>query len=195
MRVLLGIGNPGIKYQNTWHNVGFIILDLLVEKLKLKYTTSKYDYVFAKGTLNNNDFLIVKPTTYVNNSGLAAKEIFKNYDIDVQDFLVICDDLNITKGEIKLKKNGGDGGHNGLYSLIYHLNSNNFPRLRFGIGNDFDKGRMADYVLSEINFDDFELIRKNIDLSIVLLQEFISGGVNSMLNYYSTSKNKLKNEL
>lgn len=195
MRVLLGIGNPGIKYQNTWHNVGFIILDLLVEKLKLKYTTSKYDYVFAKGTLNNNDFLIVKPTTYVNNSGLAAKEIFKNYDIDVQDFLVVCDDLNITKGEIKLKKNGGDGGHNGLYSLIYHLNSNNFPRLRFGIGNDFDKGRMADYVLSEINFDDFELIRKNIDLSIVLLQEFISGGVNSMLNYYSTSKNKLKNEL
>lgn len=192
---MLGIGNPGIKYQNTWHNVGFIILDLLVEKLKLKYTTSKYDYVFAKGTLNNNDFLIVKPTTYVNNSGLAAKEIFKNYDIDVQDFLVICDDLNITKGEIKLKKNGGDGGHNGLYSLIYHLNSNNFPRLRFGIGNDFDKGRMADYVLSEINFDDFELIRKNIDLSIVLLQEFISGGVNSMLNYYSTSKNKLKNEL
>jgi len=192
---LLGIGNPGIKYQNTWHNVGFIILDLLVEKLKLKYTTSKYDYVFAKGTLNNNDFLIVKPTTYVNNSGLAAKEIFKNFDIDLQDFLVICDDLNITKGEIKLKKNGGDGGHNGLYSLIYHLNSNNFPRLRFGIGNDFDKGRMADYVLSEINFNDFELIRKNIDLSIVLLQEFISGGVSSMLNYYSTIKNKIKNEL
>ncbi len=192
---MLGIGNPGIKYQNTWHNVGFIILDLLAERLKLKYTTSKYDYVFAKGSLNNNDFLIVKPTTYVNNSGLAAKEIFKNFNVELQDFLVVCDDLNISKGEIKLKKNGGDGGHNGLYSLIYHLNSNNFPRLRFGIGNDFDKGGMADYVLSEINFDDFELIRKNIDLSIVLLQEFISGGVNSMLNYYSTSKNKLKNEL
>ncbi|MFH0735791.1 MAG: aminoacyl-tRNA hydrolase [bacterium] len=195
MRVLFGIGNPGIKYQHTWHNAGFIILDKLAHSLNLKYTTSKYNYIYSKGTLNNSDFIIVKPTTYVNNSGLAALQILKNFEIELKDFLVICDDLNIDKGLVKIKKNGGDGGHNGLYSLIYHLNSNEFPRLRLGIGSQFEKGNMADYVLSEIGSKDYELIEKSLDLSVLLLNQFIIGGLDLMLNSFSRNKNKLKNEL
>ena len=195
MRVLFGIGNPGIRYQNTWHNAGFIFLDRLAKLHNLKYTTSKFDFIYTKGSINNNDFILVKPTTYVNNSGLAAKQILNNFDVDINDFLVICDDLNINKGEIRIKKNGGDGGHNGLYSLIYHLNSNEFARLRIGIGNQFEKGSMADYVLSEINSADFKLLENNIDLSIALMNEFIEGGLTLMLNCFSKNKNKIKNEL
>ncbi len=195
MRVLFGIGNPGIKYQNTWHNAGFIILDKLAQSLNLRYTASKYNYIYAKGTLNNNEFIIVKPATYVNNSGLAALQILKNFEVELKDYLVICDDLNIDKGLVKIKKNGGDGGHNGLYSLIYHLNSNEFPRLRFGIGSQFEKGSMADYVLSEINTKDYETIEKGLDLSVTLLNEFITGGLDLMLNCFSRNKNKLKTDL
>lgn len=189
MKVIFGIGNPGIKYSDTWHNVGFIILDRLAEKLKLGFTPSKGEYYFSKGVLGTNEFILVKPTTYVNNSGLAALDVIDKYNINLEDFIVICDDINIPKGEIKIKQSGGDGGHNGLNSIIYHLNSNQFPRLRFGIGNDFEKGGMANYVLSKISKKDFELIDKNLNLSIVLLTEFILGGMKGMLNYYSKNRN------
>jgi len=194
LRILLGIGNPGIKYNETWHNVGFIILNILAQQLKVNFKPSKHDYYFAEGSYQNNDFLLIKPTTYVNNSGIAASHIIEKYSVELNDFLVICDDLNLPKGEIKLKQNGGDGGHNGLASIIYHLNSNKFPRLRFGIGNNFDKGDMADYVLSKISLKDFELIDKNLNLSIVLLTDFILGGMKNMLNSFSRNNNKLKND-
>lgn len=194
MRILLGIGNPGIKYNLTWHNVGFIILDRLAEQLNIHFKPSKHDYYFAEGSIQDNDFILIKPTTYVNNSGLAALQIIEKYPVQLEDFLVVCDDLNIPKGEIKIKQSGGDGGHNGLASIIYHLNSNKFPRLRFGIGNGFDKGDMAKYVLSKISLKDFELIDKNLNLSIVLLTDFILGGMKNMLNCYSKNNNKLKND-
>ncbi len=194
MRILLGIGNPGIKYNLTWHNVGFIILDRLAEQLNIHFKPSKHDYYFAEGSIQDNDFILIKPTTYVNNSGLAALQIIEKYTVQLEDFLVVCDDLNIPKGEIKIKQSGGDGGHNGLASIIYHLNSNKFPRLRFGIGNGFDKGDMAKYVLSKISLKDFELIDKNLNLSIVLLTDFILGGMKNMLNCYSKNNNKLKND-
>lgn len=194
MRILFGIGNPGIKYNETWHNVGFIILDRLAHQLNLKFKPSKHDYYFAEGTLENNDFVLIKPTTYVNNSGFAAADVISKYQADLSDFLVICDDLNIPKGEIKLKQNGGDGGHNGLASIIYDINTNKFPRFRFGIGNNFDKGEMADYVLGKISLKDFELINKNLNLSIVLLTDFILGGMKNMLNSFSKNNNKLKND-
>jgi len=194
LRILFGIGNPGIKYNETWHNVGFIILDRLAHQLNLKFKPSKHDYYFAEGTLENNDFVLIKPTTYVNNSGFAAADVISKYQADFSDFLVICDDLNIPKGEIKLKQNGGDGGHNGLASIIYDINTNKFPRFRFGIGNNFDKGEMADYVLSKISLKDFELINKNLNLSIVLLTDFILGGMKNMLNSFSKNNNKLKND-
>ena len=194
MRILFGIGNPGIKYNETWHNVGFIILDRLAHQLNLKFKPSKHDYYFAEGTLENIDFVLIKPTTYVNNSGFAAADVISKYQTELSDFSVICGDLNIPKREIKLKQNGGDGGHNGLASIIYNINTNKFPRFRFGIGNNFDKGEMADYVLSKISLKDFELINKNLNLSIVLLTDFILGGMKNMLNSFSKNNNKLKND-
>lgn len=133
---------------------------------------------------------MIKPVTYVNLSGLAAVDFLAEYDVNIEDFLVVYDDLNLDPGKIRIRKSGGDGGHNGISSLIYHLQNDSFPRLRFGIGNNFNKGEMADFVLSSFDPEDSAQIDTQIDYSVELIEKFISGGLKSMLEYFSINSNK-----
>lgn len=185
MHVVLGIGNPGAKYVNTKHNAGFIIIDKFVEKHKLFYKASQSDYHFAEGNLNKNDFIIIRPTTYVNNSGLAALDVLEKLEIPINQFLVVVDDINLELGKLRLRKSGGTGGHNGLESIVYHLQSDEFPRLRFGIGADFEKGFQADYVLSKFSSDELNNLKLNFDFAVELIENFISGGLKSMTDHFS----------
>ncbi len=130
---------------------------------------------------------MVKPTTYVNRSGIAALELSEEIDFDLKDFLVVVDDINLPTGKIRIRGKGGDGGHNGLYSLIYQLESEDFPRLRFGVGNNFEKGEMADYVLSPFNEDEMEIVQEKIDFSAQLIEVFIKEGYVAMLNFLAKS--------
>ncbi len=130
---------------------------------------------------------MVKPTTYVNRSGIAALELSEEIDFDLKDFLVVVDDINLPTGKIRVRGKGGDGGHNGLYSLIYQLESEDFPRLRFGVGNNFEKGEMADYVLSPFNEDETEIVQEKIDFSAQLIEVFIKEGYVAMLNFLAKS--------
>ena len=130
---------------------------------------------------------MVKPTTYVNRSGIAALELSEEIDFDLKDFLVVVDDINLPTGKIRIRGKGGDGGHNGLYSLIYQLESEDFPRLRFGVGNNFEKGEMADYVLSPFNEDETEIVQEKIDFSAQLIEVFIKEGYVAMLNFLAKS--------
>lgn len=130
---------------------------------------------------------MVKPTTYVNRSGIAALELSEEIDFDLKDFLVVVDDINLPIGKIRIRGKGGDGGHNGLYSLIYQLESEDFPRLRFGVGNNFEKGEMADYVLSPFNEDEMEIVQEKIDFSAQLIEVFIKEGYVAMLNFLAKS--------
>ncbi len=130
---------------------------------------------------------MVKPTTYVNRSGIAALELSEEIDFDLKDFLVVVDDINLPIGKIRIRGKGGDGGHNGLYSLIYQLESDDFPRLRFGVGNNFEKGEMADYVLSPFNEDEMEIVQEKIDFSAQLIEVFIKEGYVAMLNFLAKS--------
>ncbi|NOX17956.1 MAG: aminoacyl-tRNA hydrolase [Chlorobi bacterium] len=191
MKIVLGIGNPEKKYSHTRHNVGFMIVDKFALKHKLQFEPSKYDFFYSFYKLGSKEFMLVKPTTYVNLSGLAAKQIIENYDCAPEDLLIVCDDVNLDSGKIRIRKSGGDGGHNGLYSIIYQLETDNFPRLRFGIGQDFAKGEMKDYVLSKFSSEELESLENNFDFSVELIESFIDGGVNSMLDYYS--KNVINN--
>ena len=181
----MGIGNPGKKYLHTRHNIGFMILDRFASKHNLQFKPSKFDFYFSASNKNDNEFMLVKPTTYVNLSGLAAKQIVDNYNCEPSDLLVVCDDINLSSGKIRIRKSGGDGGHNGLHSIIYHLETDQFPRLRFGIGQDFEKGEMKDYVLSKFSEEEFEALENNFEFSVELLESFIAGGTEVMLNYYS----------
>ena len=185
MRVIVGLGNPGTKYELTRHNVGFLVLDLFAKKYNLKFHASKFDYYYSEGLLSSSDYFLVKPTTFMNLSGTAVLNFLNEYQLHPEDLLVIADDVNLSFGHIRLRKSGSDGGHNGIKSIIYHLQSDTFQRLRFGIGSEFDKGDMANFVLSKFNQDEFSDIGKSFDFSIELTEQFIIGGYKLMTDYFS----------
>lgn len=199
MRAILGIGNKGSRYQNTRHNIGFLLLDYFAQKHSLSFKASTGTYYRAGGQLNSNDFILIKPATYINKSGIAAAELFDVYELNLDDLLVVQDDLNLEFGSLRIRASGGDGGHNGISSIIYHLNTNQFPRLRFGIGSSFEKGNMADFVLSQLTDSEVKIINHNTELINQLFEEFIIGGLKNMLNLYSKlynsdSQNHLLNQ-
>jgi PTH1 family peptidyl-tRNA hydrolase len=191
VRIIFGIGNPGGRYKFNRHNVGFMFLDYLANLLSIPFVPSKSEYYFTEGTLNDQSFSLIKPSTFVNNSGIAALEAVQSYNIDIKDFLVVYDDLNLEFPNLQVKIKGGDGGHNGLNSIIYQLASDDFPRLRFGIGNNFEKGKMAEYVLTDFDEKEMVQLRNVFNEGIILAKEFIKGGIKNLLDANSIlSKNK-----
>ena len=182
MRAVLGIGNIGLRYQRNRHNAGFLILDYFTQNRSIKFRVAKGDYYFSKGDLNQVHYYLIKPSNYVNNSGVVALQFLEKHKIDLSDLLVICDDVNMKMGKLRVRRSGGDGGHNGLASLIYHLNSNQFPRLRVGIGSDYKEGELSSYVLDDFSEDDDKIFEAVLKDSSFLVEEFISGGIEAMLN-------------
>jgi PTH1 family peptidyl-tRNA hydrolase len=185
VRVIVGIGNPGAKYKNNRHNVGFQFLDYFAEEKVLIFKAAKFDYYYAEGEFSGQPFVLIKPDTYVNLSGSAVLNCIKNYNCSLKDIIVVVDDINLELAEIRIRKSGGDGGHNGLNSIIYDLNSIEFPRLRIGIGNNFSKGSLPDYVLSDFEKDDQMKLKTTFDLSSQLIDSFIENGFEQMLNTFS----------
>ena len=182
MRTIFSIGNPGVRYQRTRHNAGFLMLDSFAEKRSIQFKAAKGDYFFAQGEREEVPYFLIKPTTYVNNSGLAAVQFFEEYKIDLNDLLVLCDDVNIKIGKFRIRKYGGDGGHNGLASLIYHLNSDQFPRFRIGVGDDNKIEDLVSYVLSDFTKEQFDTLSNLFQISGNLLDEFITGGWKALLD-------------
>ena len=144
MKIIVGLGNPGDNYRLTKHNAGFWIVDELVRQRSLKYKSGKGDYVYAQ----NQDCMFIKPTTFINNSGVAIKQIINYYDnVAIEDILIIYDDINLDLGIIRFKSKGSDGGHNGIKSLIHHLGTDNFDRLKIGIATSLPMRPSEKYVL------------------------------------------------
>ncbi len=159
-----------------------MLLEFFVNKNSLSFIPSKGDYSYCEGKIKNSEFSLIEPSTYVNNSGTAAADLIDRYKIDLSEFLVIHDDINLPVAKLKVTLSGGDGGHNGINSIIYHLASDQFPRLKVGIGNSFDKGSMADFVLSDFNNEEKKLLEKSFLTACSLIEEFIYGGNKQMLN-------------
>lgn len=195
MRAIVGIGNPGKKYNLNRHNIGFLILDFFAQNYKFKFSPSKYDYEYFEGDFNFNEFIVLKPTTYVNKSGIAVLQMLEKYSIDTTDILVVVDDINLNKFDFRLKKSGSDGGHNGLASIIYHLNTNDFPRLRIGIGNEFQEGSLSHYVLTNFNNEELKIFQSLFHIYSEIIYSFIIGGYKSALAVYSKLKQNYKNNL
>jgi PTH1 family peptidyl-tRNA hydrolase len=160
LRTVFGIGNPGHHYAANRHNVGFLILDYYASKKKIEFSPSKGEYFQASGSIGEIKFLLIKPTTYVNRSGIAAKEVFDSHNLEPEDILVICDDTNLNTGTLRVRLAGGDGGHNGLASL-------------------------ADFVLSDFNENEIRKLQPAFENTILLIEEFISGGSKAMLDLNS----------
>jgi len=182
VRAVLGIGNIGLRYQRNRHNAGFLVLDYFAQNRSIKFKAAKGDYYICEGDLNQVHYFLIKPSNYVNNSGVAALQFLEKHKIDISDLLVVCDDVNMKMGKLRVRKSGGDGGHNGLASIIYHLNSDQFPRLRIGIGSDFNEGELSSYVLDDFSENDAKILKTVLKDSSLLVEEFIIGGIEALLN-------------
>lgn len=185
MKLIIGIGNPGVNYINTRHNIGFQILEKFSQVHNLNFRPAKSKFWFVESKLDTFHFFLVKPFTYVNNSGIVVKEIIEHFNIKVSDTLIVYDDTNLDTGVLRIRKSGSDGGHNGLKSIIYHLEDDSFPRLRIGIGNPTDEQQLAEYVLSNFTQGDLDILVPKFPFIVELIEKFIISGSDGMLNHFS----------
>jgi peptidyl-tRNA hydrolase, PTH1 family len=181
LRVIFGIGNPGIRYENTRHNAGFLLLDFFAQKKSLSLKETMGEYFKAQGKIVDQDYVLIKPSTYVNNSGIAARQVFDKYSPAIEDFLVVSDDTNLKTYVLRVRLSGSDGGHNGLSSIIFHLKTDQFPRIRIGIGNNPSDVTLSEYVLSEFSKNELVEYQNTFIKGSQLIEEFIVGGSKKML--------------
>lgn len=182
--LIVGLGNIGEKYANTRHNIGFKVLDALAAEENVAFETQKLgDIAICK--IKGKSLLLLKPSTYMNLSGKAVLYWLTKENIPLENVLIITDDLNLAFGSIRLKTKGSDGGHNGLKDIQDKLKTTNYNRFRFGISDDFSKGKQIDYVLSEWNSEESEKLKERLDKSIELIKSFVLSGVNITMNTFN----------
>ena len=181
MRVIFGIGNPGIRYEYTRHNAGFLLLDFFAKNKSIYFKEAPGEYLEASAKIGDQDFSLIKPVTFVNNCGIAARQVCDKYKIEPENFLVVCDDSNLENYILRVRLSGGDGGHNGLSSIIYHLMTDEFPRIRIGIGKSVRDRDLADHVLSEFSKSELEGYQITFKNATLLLENFVIGGNKKML--------------
>jgi peptidyl-tRNA hydrolase, PTH1 family len=182
--LIVGLGNIGSEYQNTRHNIGFKILDYFCTKESCSFQTMKLGDV-AEYSIKGRKLILLKPNTYMNLSGKAVKYWMEKENIDKENILVITDDLNLSFGTIRIKAKGSDGGHNGLKNIQLLLNTNEYPRFRFGISDEFKKGQQVDYVLGEWSADENSKLTERMDLGIKIIQSFALAGLNNTMNEFN----------
>jgi PTH1 family peptidyl-tRNA hydrolase len=181
MKVIVGLGNPGSNYSSTKHNFGFWIIDKLVEQSSLKYKAGKGEYVFAQ----SNEYVFVKPTTYMNNSGIAIKQFLNYYKIDVSNLIIIYDDIDIDLGRIKFRATGTAGGHNGIKSIIYHLQTDTFDRLKIGIATSMNMSPSEEYVLKAFPEKYNNLINEVIENATLGVNYYLDNGISETMNNFN----------
>ena len=173
MKLIVGLGNPGTKYEFTRHNLGFMVIDKLAEKLNLKFKyNANFNSEIVETLYKGNKAIIIKPMTYMNLSGEAVNKVVNYYKIDLDDVIVVVDDLNLATGRLRLREFGSDGGHNGLKNIDLHLKTSNYKRIRIGIGEN-NKPEVNDYVLGKFNKAETGIIKNAIEEASDALIYFI----------------------
>lgn len=186
MFVILGIGNPGKKYEGTRHNIGFIAMDYMAEKYGIKINKIKHKALIGEGTIAGEKVLLVKPQTYVNLSGESLREICAYYKVPPKDVIVIHDDVSLPCGKLRIRQKGSDGGHNGLKSIIYQLASDEFTRIKIGVGAPPEHYDMADWVLGHFSKEEVSHLSKLVDCVVEeIVPEIMQKGVASAMNNYN----------
>jgi len=178
VKVFIGLGNPGTTYDGTRHNIGFAVVDALERTLENSsgWKAGKGSYYVAKGKHRAEDMLLVKPTTYMNHSGRAVRDVLQFYKAERADLCVITDDIALPLGKLRMRLQGSDGGHNGLASCILELGSDEFARLRCGVGNDFRVGEQSRYVLSQFKADEREMVTDMIARALTTCEDIANFG-------------------
>jgi PTH1 family peptidyl-tRNA hydrolase len=182
--LIFGLGNIGTEYTHTRHNIGFMILDAFAEASNIVFEQKRYAYI-AQKKIKGRQVILIKPTTYMNLSGKAVRYWMQKEKVPVENILVISDDVNLPTGKIRLRAKGSDGGHNGLKNIIELIGTQNFARLRYGIGNDFNKGQQVDYVLGEMTDEEKKIFSENLEKCLNIINAFVTIGIDRTMNLYN----------
>lgn len=185
MFVIVGLGNPGKTYTNTRHNVGFDTIDLLAERNNIKVNKIKFKSVYGEGSINGEKVLLVKPQTYMNNSGETVRDIANFFKLDPSKIIVIVDDIDIDFASVRIKKKGSAGSHNGLKSIIYLLGRDDFPRVKIGIGKKHQNQDLASFVLSRFSKDERSVIEDSILSSAQAIEVIVKDGIETAMNEFN----------
>ena len=182
--LVIGLGNPGAEYENTRHNIGFKVLDKLASLSNISFSTKKLADI-AEVKFKGRNLVLVKPNTFMNLSGKAVAYWMQQSKINIENILVVTDDISLPFGILRLRKKGSDGGHNGLKNIQAVLGNSNYPRLRFGVGNDFPRGLQAEYVLGVFSDSDYKILDEKIDMAIKIIQSFSTNGVDRTMSEFN----------
>lgn len=181
MKLIVGLGNPGKEYENTRHNIGFMVIDRIKDKLNINTSKKGFHGLYSKFKYKGEDVILLQPHTYMNKSGISVREIADYFQVKLEDIVVIFDDLDLDVGKLRLREKGGHGGHNGIRDIISHLSTNEFKRIRIGIG----KNQLIDsvnYVLGKFSKEESELINQALnkasDAIILYLEENFQAAMN-----------------
>lgn len=188
MYCIVGLGNPGLKYENTRHNAGFLTIDYLANKFGIDVKKSKFKSLYGQGVISGQKVMLVKPQTYMNNSGEAVREIKNFYKFDIDKFIVIYDDIDIEFGTIRIRKKGSAGTHNGMKSIIYQIQDDKFPRIKIAVGKKPEYMDLANFVLSGFTEKEAEVIREEIKLAADSIETMIESSIDMSMNKFNSVK-------
>ena len=185
--LIVGLGNPGKQYESTRHNAGFICMDILAEKYNIKINKLKFKSLMGEGRIEGKRCLLLKPQTFMNLSGEAVRDAVEFYKIPVENVIVICDDISLEPGKMRIRRKGSHGGQNGMRNIIYHLRDDNFPRIKIGIGAkpnpDYD---LADWVLSRFSQSEAKLIKQVADNTVSAIEIMVKGDIDKAMSNYNS---------
>jgi len=193
MFFVIGLGNPESRYTGTRHNLGFAVADAIAGKLHISYKPGQGEYLIATGSARDSSLAIVKPLTYMNESGLAVQELQDHFGTAPDKMLVVCDDFQLPLGQLRLRLRGSDGGHNGLYSIIYHLQSDEFARLRCGIASvtmPKEKHLLADFVLDRFTTEEQPTVKTMIENAADACISAVTEGITKTMNEFNKKISK-----
>ncbi len=175
MIVIVGLGNPGKEYGRTYHNMGYMAVDAFADKYNLQFTKTKYNSMYAEGMVDGQKVVLLKPTTYMNNSGLAVAECVRKLKLPLNNLLVVYDDIDMPMGQIRLRSKGSAGTHNGMRNIVQCLGSDQFARLRIGIGRD-TRMDLKDYVLGTVSSANMEILNAEMDKIVGIMHAYTQIG-------------------
>ena len=189
MFIIAGLGNPTSQYERTRHNIGFDVMDALAEKYNISISEKKHKALCGKGVIEGEKVLLVKPQTYMNLSGESIAEILNYYKVDAEeDFLVVFDDISLAPGNIRIRKKGSAGGHNGIKSIIAMTGTQNFKRIKVGVGEKPKGWDLADYVLGRFSDEDRKKVNDAIEDAIGAVSMILRGETDQAMNCYNAKK-------
>ena len=184
MYIIAGLGNPGKRYENTRHNIGFIAVDLLAERNDIKINKIKHKALVGEGRISGQKVLLIKPQTYMNLSGESLREVMAYYKEDLENLVVIYDDIDLPTGTVRIRKKGSAGTHNGMRSIVYDLQSDQFPRIRIGIGAQ-KKGELRDFVIGGFSKEEKEPLKEAVKRTALAAECIVEKGIDKAMNEYN----------